>query len=254
MRAIWTGGISFGLVYIPVKLYSGATSHKVDLNMVREGDACPIKYTRVCKNDGEEVPWDKIVKGYKEDDYYIILNDKDFEKASAEKSESIDIVDFVKVEEISPRYFEKPYLIEPQKGAGKTYNLLREAILKSNMGGLAKFVMRNKEHLSLLMADEEVIFLINMQFHEDLRKPDQLNLPKKQKPQKKELDMALRLIEQMSTSFKPEKYKDTYQDKLKKIIKAKAKNKKIKPAKEKPKPTAVKDLMSQLKKSLETTS
>jgi DNA end-binding protein Ku len=122
------------------------------------------------------------------------------------------------------------------------------------MGGLAKFVMRNKEHLSLLMADEEVIFLINMRFHQDLRQPEQLNLPRKQKPQKKELDMALKLIEQMSTSFKPEKYKDTYQDKLKKIIKAKAKNKKIEPVGEKPKPTAVKDLMDQLKKSLETTS
>lgn len=255
MRAIWTGGIRFGLVYIPVKLYSGATTHKLDLDMLRKDDACPIKYTRVCKRDGEEVPWNEIVKGYKEDDYYIVLNKEDFEKASREKSESIDITDFVKVEQISPRYFEKPYLIEPQKGAGSTYNLLRQAILESGMGGLAKFVMRNREHLALLMADEEVIFLIQMRFHQDLRDPGDLKLPKKKKAEKKELDMAKKLIDQMKEEFNPQKYKDTYQEKLKKIIKAKAKDKKIEPAvEEEPKPTAVKDLMEQLKKSLETTS
>ncbi len=254
MRAIWTGGIRFGLVYIPVKLYSGSTTHNLDLDMLRKDDACPIKYTRVCKKDGEEVPWNEIVKGYKEDDYYIVLSDEDFEKAKEEKSESIDITDFVKIDEISPRYFEKPYLLEPQKGAGSTYNLLRQAIVKSGMGGLAKFVMRNREHLALLMADDEVIFLIRMRFYNDLRDPGELNLPKKSKAQKKELDMAMKLVEQMKSSFNPKQYKDTYQQTLKKIIKAKAQHKEFKPVKDEKKPTAVKDLMSQLKKSLELTS
>ncbi len=251
MRAIWKGGIRFGLVYIPVKLYSGATSHKINLDMLREKDACPIKYTRVCKKDGKEVPWDNIVKGFKEDDYYIVLKDEDFEKAQKEKSEAIEISDFVKVEEISPRYFEKPYLIEPEKGAGSSYNLLREAIVKSKMGGLAKFVMRNREHLALLMADEEVIFLIKMRYKQDLREPEELKLPKKKKPDKKEMDMAMKLIDQMKGKFKPEKYKDEYQEKLKKIIKAKAEDKEFEPAEQEEKPTEMKDLMSQLKKSLE---
>ena len=248
MRPVWTGGIRFGLVFIPVKLYTGASTHNIDLDMVRKGDACPIKYTRVCKNDGKEVPWNDIVKGYKEDDYYIILTDEDFDKVKAERSDSIDIIDFVKIDQISPRYFEKPYLIEPGKGAATTYNLLREAIVKSKMGGLAKFVMRNREHLALLMADDEVIFLIQMRFDADMRLPKDLKLPAKKYPPKKELEMAMQLIDQMKTNFDPKKYKDTYQQKLKKIIKAKAEHKDYKPAiPEQEKPTAVKDLMSQLK-------
>ena len=254
MRPIWTGGISFGLVYIPVRLYSGAVEHRLNFDLLREGDQCPIQYTRVCKADGKEVPWEDIVKGYKEDDYYIVMKNEDFDKASAEKSESIEIEDFVNIGEITPRYFKKPYLIEPQKGAEKTYHLLREAIVKSGKGGLAKFVMRNREHLALLMADDEVIFLNTMRYQTDLRAPKDLKLPRKQKTEKKEMDMALKLIDQMTTSFNPKKYKDQYQENLKKIIRAKAKNKEFKPAGEEKEPTAVKDLMEQLKKSLEKTS
>ena len=251
MRAIWSGGIKFGLVYIPVKMYSGSTTHNLDLDMLRKGDACPIKYTRVCKNDGEEVPWDEIVKGYKEDDFYIVLEDEDFEKAKQEKSKSIEITDFVDIGDISPRYFDKPYLLEPDKEAKNPYNLLRYAMIKSGMGGLAKFVMRDREHLALLMADEKVIFLIKMRYNRDLRSPDELDLPKNTKPKKKELDMAVKLIDQMKGPFKPEKYKDSYQEKLKKIIKAKAKDKEYKPAGKRKKTPAPKDLLSQLKKSLE---
>jgi DNA end-binding protein Ku len=249
-RAIWKGGISFGLVYIPVKLYSGATRNDVDLNMVREEDKCPIKYVRVCQNDGKEVPWKDIAKGYKMDDHYIIIRDEDFKKASTGKSESIDIIEFVKTEEINPRYFEKPYLLEPEKGAGKTYNLLRQAIVKSKMAGLAKFVMRNREHLALLMADNKVMYLTQMRYHDELREPDDLKIPDAN-PSKQELEMAMQLIKGMSTEFKPEKYKDTYQETLKKIIEAKAKKKEIKAPKGKKEETAVEDLMEQLKKSLE---
>ncbi len=249
-RALWKGGISFGLVYIPVKLYSGSESHDIDFNMLRQGDQCPIKYIRVCEKDGKEVPWKEIVKGHKMDDFFVTLTDKDFESARSGKSESIDIEDFVKVEEINPRYFEKPYLLEPEKGAGKTYNLLRKAIVESKMAGISRFVMRNREHLALLMADEKVLYLAQMRFHDELRKTDVLKIPNST-PSKEELNMARQLISQMSTSFNPAKYKDTYQKKLAKIIKAKSENKEIKIPDKKPQDTAVKDLLSQLKKSLD---
>ncbi len=249
-RAIWKGGISFGLVYIPVKLYSGAGRHDIDLNMIREEDKCPIKYVRICQNDGKEVPWKDIAKGFKIDEHYIVIRDEDFKKASKGKSESIDIVEFVKTEEINPRYFEKPYLLEPEKGAGKTYNLLRQAIVKSQMAGLARFVMRNREHLALLMADEKVMYLTQMRFYDDLRKPDDLNIPSTN-PSKQEMEMAMQLIKGMSTKFEPEKFKDTYQETLRKIIDAKAKNKEVKTSKKKKEEPEVEDLMEQLKKSLE---
>ncbi|MBM9603705.1 non-homologous end joining protein Ku [Desulfopila inferna] len=249
-RAIWKGGISFGLVYIPVKLYSGASRHDVDLKMLRKGDQCPIKYTRVCQEDGKEVSWNDIIKGHRIDDYYVTLTDEDFKRASLGKSDSIDIQEFVKTEEINPRYFEKPYLLEPEKGAGKTYNLLRKAIRESKMAGLAKFVMRNREHLALLMADEKVLYLIQMRFHDELRPPDDLKIPDAA-PSREEQDMAIRIIESMSTSFQPEKFKDSYQQNIREIIKAKSENREISTEQVEAQESAVQDLMEQLKKSLE---
>jgi DNA end-binding protein Ku len=205
---------------------------------------------RVCQDDGKEVPWNDIVKGHKIEDYYITLTDADFKKASKGKSDSIVISEFVKTEEINPRYFDKPYLLEPEKGAGKTYNLLREAILQSQMAGLSKFVLRNREHLALLMADEKVLYLNQMRFHDELRKPVDLKIPDT-KPSKQEQAMALKLIKGMSATFKPEKYKDTYQDTLKKMIKAKSENKEIPQPKEKHEKAEMEDLMEQLKRSLE---
>jgi DNA end-binding protein Ku len=251
-RALWKGGISFGLVYIPVKLYSGASRHDIDLKMLRKGDQCPIKYIRVCQEDGKEVPWNDIVKGHQIDNFYVTLNDDDFKKASRGKSDSIDIQEFVKTEEINPRYFEKPYLLEPEKGAGKTYNLLRQAILQSKMAGLAKFVMRNREHLALLMADEKVLYLAQMRFHDELRRPDDLKIPGTG-PSQEELTMAMKIIEGMSAPFQPEKYKDTYQEKLMETIKAKSENKEISMPEIEAQESAVQDLMEQLKKSLEMT-
>jgi DNA end-binding protein Ku len=251
-RAIWKGGISFGLVYIPVKLYSGASRHDIDLKMLRQGDQCPIKYIRVCEADGKEVAWKDIVKGHPIDNYYITLTDDDFKNASLGKSDSIDIQEFVKTEEINPRYFEKPYLLEPEKGAGKTYNLLRSAIFESKMAGLAKFVMRNREHLALLMADEKVLYLTQMRFHDELRQPDDLKIPGTS-PSKEELEMAMKIIAGMSAPFQPEKHKDTYQQKLKEIIKAKSENKEISTPAIEAQESAVQDLMEQLKKSLEMT-
>ncbi|MEL7587927.1 MAG: Ku protein [Prolixibacteraceae bacterium] len=249
-RAIWKGGISFGLVYIPVKLYSGTERHEVDLNMLRKGDQCPIKYVRVCQHDGKEVPWNDIIKGMKVEDFYVTLTDADFEKARKEKSDSIVITEFVKTGEINPRYFEKPYLLEPEKGAGKTYNLLRQAIYNSKMAGLSKFVLRNREHLALLMADENVLYLNQMRFHDELRKPDDLKISDT-KPSKAEVNMALQLIKGMSHTFDPEKYRDTYEETLKKTIALKTKKGKVAVPKKKKEEPVVKDLMEQLKKSLQ---
>ncbi len=252
-RAIWKGGISFGLVFVPIKLYSGVSSSGIDLKMLRKGDKCPIKYVRVCEEDGREVPWSDIVKGSKIDDHYVVLKEEDFATARRVKSESIDIEEFVKAEDINPRYFEKPYLLEPDRGAGKTYNLLRQAIYRSKMAGLARFVMRNREHLALLMADEKVLYLVQMRFYDDLRSPDQLKIPSAE-PAKKEIEMAVELIEGMSAEFKPEKYKDTYEERLEEVIAAKKEKRPVQKTEEESEETAVEDLMEQLKKSLEMTS
>jgi DNA end-binding protein Ku len=220
--------------------------------MLRKGDQCPIKYLRVCQDDGKEVPWNEIIKGFKVDDYYVTLTDEDFEKARRERSDSITITEFVRAEEINPRYFEKPYLLEPEKGAGKTYNLLRQAIYNSQMAGLSKFVLRNREHLALLMADENILYLNQMRFHDELRNADVLNIPEA-KPAKAELEMAMQLIKGMSRSFEPEKYKDTYEETLRETINAKTKKKTV-AATKKQERAVVEDLMAQLKKSLELMS
>lgn len=251
-RAIWKGGVSFGLVYIPVKMYSGASRHDIDLHMVRKGDHCPIKYTRVCEEDGREVPWSDIEKGFQVEGSYVTLTSEDFKKASRGKSESIEIREFVKAEDINPRYFEKPYLLEPEKGAGKTYNLLRRAIHESNMAGLSIFVMRNREHLALLMADDKVLYLTQMRFHDELRRPDDLKIPEAS-PSPAELDMAMKIIAGMSVPFQPEKYRDTYQDKLMETIQAKLANREIGAPEIEAQESAVMDLMEQLRKSLEMT-
>ena len=252
-KAIWKGGISFGLVYIPVKLYSGVSSNDVDLTMLRRSDHCPIKYIRVCQEDGKEVEWKDIVKGHKVDNYYVTIEDDDFQKIRREKSDSIIINEFVKVGEINPRYFEKPYLLEPEKGAGKTYNLLRKAIYDSQMAGLSKFVLRNREHLALLMADEKVLYLTQMRFHEELNQPDDLKISDTE-PAKAEQDLAMQLIKGMTARFEPEKYKDTYQDTLREIIQAKIEHRELKAPEEKRAEAAVEDLLEQLKRSLELTN
>lgn len=258
MKAIWRGGISFGLVNIPIRLYSGATSHNVELDMIRKKDQCKIQYVRVCKKDGKEVPWDEIAKGYKkEDGDYVVLDKADFAKAMPEKTQTIDIFEFVLEKEIPSQYLEKPYIIEPAKEAKKTYVLLREALKKSGKVGLAKFVLRNTEHLGILKVEEDAILLIQIRFDQDLRDPKEAKIPDDVKISKKELDMAMTIIDQLTEKFEPEKYKDTYKDELVKLIKkkAKTKGKPVKKEETEEKPKAKKgasdDLLEQLKASLE---
>lgn len=259
MKALWKGGISFGLVNIPVRLYSGSVTHRIDLDMIRKKDQCAIQYVRICKKDGKEVPWEEIAKGYrKENGDYVVLDKTDLENAMPEKTQTIDIFEFVLEDEIPSQYLEKPYIVEPDKPAAKTYALLREALRKSGKVGLAKFVLRSAEHLGILKVQDDAILLIQIRFQQDLRDPAEAKLPTTIKIQKKELDMAMTIIDQLTEKFEPEKYKDTYKEELMKIIEKKAKASKgtkdlsKETAKVKTKKTDDDDdLLEQLKASLE---
>lgn len=250
MRSIWNGSISFGLVTIPVKIYSASEDRKIDLDMLDKSDHSRIRYKRVNENTGEEVQWKDIVKGYKQDDAYIVLSDEDFEQANAKKSKTIDIEEFISEEDVADVLFKKPYFLEPQKDGEKSYNLLRDALLDTGKLGVATFVMRQKENLSLVGVYKNALVLHVIRFADEIRNPDDLKLPDT-KVSKREVDMAKSLIEQYSEDFAFDKYKNVYNEQLLKIIKAKSSGKKTKVEKFDTKPTPAKDLMAQLKASLE---
>ncbi len=251
MRPIWTGAIGFGLVNIPVKLYSATQGSELSLNMLDKKDHAHIKYIRVNEHTGKEVEWGNIVKGYKLDENYVILDDKDFEKANAEKTKSIEISDFVDEKEIDAVYFETPYYVVPDKSGTRAYNLLHAALLKTGKAGVSTFVMRSKEGLAILRANKDLILLNRIRFEEEIRDTADLPLPKTAAPKPAELKMAISLIDQLSGKFDISKYKDTYTEALMKLIKAKAKGKKIAEPKMKVVHNKTKDLMEQLKASLE---
>jgi len=250
MRSVWNGSISFGLVSIPVKLFSGSEERALDLDMLDSHDGSRIRYKRVNEKTGKEVEWKDIVKGFKKDEEYIILEKEDFENANMKKSKTIDIEEFVLADEVSDVLFKKPYFIKPQKGGEKSYALLRDALKKTNKLGVATFVMRQKEHLSLVGVYEDALVLHMIRFDDEIRDTAELELPKT-KVEKKELDMAISLIDQYTEEFDFSKFKDVYNEQLLKIINAKASGKVSKPKKFDSKPTQAKDLMAQLKASLE---
>ena len=251
MRPIWTGAIGFGLVNIPVKIYSATQTSNLDLDMLDKKDHAHIKYKRVNENTGKEVEWNNIVKGYKIDNEYVVLDDKDFEAASAKKTKTIEISDFVKEDEISSIYYETPYYLEPDKSGTRPYKLLLQALQKTKKVGVATFVMRNKEALAILRPDGEVIVLNKIRFEEEIRDPKELTLPTNTEVKPAELKMAITLIDQLTGKFDISKYKDTYNDELMKLIKAKASGKKIRVPEMKVVHSKTKDLMDQLKASLD---
>ncbi len=249
MRSIWNGTLSFGLVSIPVKLYSASEDRRIPLDMLDSRDKARIRYKRVNENTGKEVEWGDIVKGYLMDDSYVVLSNEDFEQANMKKSRTIEIEEFVEEEEVSDLLFKKPYFLEPRKEGGKSYNLLRDALKKSGKLGVATFVMRQKEQLSLIGVYKEVLVAHVIRFADEIRDPAQLDLSDT-KVKKKELDVALSLIDQYSEKFKLDKYKDIYNDQLMSIIKSKKAGKKPKVEKVDTTPTAADDLMAKLKASL----
>lgn len=250
MRPIWTGAIGFGLVNIPVKIYSATQSSTLDLDMLDKKDHSNIRFQRINERSGKPVEWDNIVKGYKLHDDYVILDQKDFEAVSAKKTKSIDISDFIKEEEVDSMYYETPFYLEPEKSGVRAYALLREALQKTKKVGVATFVMRNKESLALLKAHGKAIILYRLRFGEEIRDTSGLNLPAKSSGKPGELQMAVSLINELSGKFDISKYRDTYSEGLLKLVKAKAKGKKIKAPSLKVVHSKSKDLMSQLKASL----
>lgn len=251
MRAIWTGSISFGLINIPIKLFSAVEDSSLDMDMLDEKDHANIKFKRVNENTGKEVAFANIVKGYRLDDKYVILEDSDFEAADAEKTKTIDIESFAFEKEIESIYYEQPYYLEPDKGAMNAYALLRDALAASGKVGVTRFVMRNKEGLAILKPYKNVIVLNRIRFEQEIRKTDELKLPPASKVKTKEIDMANKLIEQLTEKFDISSFKDEYTVKLLDIIKKKSKGKVTKPTKLKVVHKQNDDLMSMLKASLE---
>ncbi|QRR02043.1 non-homologous end joining protein Ku [Dyadobacter sandarakinus] len=249
MRAIWSGAIGFGLVNIPVKLFSATQAAELDLDMLDKKDHANIKYQRVNANTGREVDWDNIVRGFKVDDEYVIVEESDFEKASPEKTKIIEIQEFVEERDIDTIYYETPYYLQPEKSGAKPYALLREALKKTKKCGLGTYVLRNRESLVLIKAVGDLLILNKIRFQDEIRDTDELNIPEVTiKPA--EMDMAVQLIKQLTTDFDISNYKDTYNENLLKLIMAKAKGKKPVGPKMKVVHSKSRDLMAQLKESL----
>lgn len=252
MKATWTGAISFGLINIPVRLFSAIETSSLDLDMLDAKDHANIKFKRVNENTGKEVSYNNIVKGYKVNNEYVILEDEDFEAADAKKSKVIEVINFVKEEEIDSIYYEQPYYLEPEKSAMKSYALLRDALAASEKVGVTTFVLRNKEALAILKPYGKAIVLNRIRFVEEIRSTEDLKLPAVSRSKIKEMTMAVNLIDQLTEEFNIEKYKDTYTDKLLKIIHEKSKGKRAKVIKMKVAHTKTSDLMRMLKASLST--
>lgn len=250
MRAIWSGAIGFGLVNIPVKLFSATQQSELDLDMLDKKDHANIKFQRVNANTGKEVAWENIVKGYKLNERYVVLTSEDFESASPEKNKIIEITEFIDEKEIESIYYEMPYYLQPDKSGAKAYTLLLEALKKSGKVGLGTFVLRNRESLVVIKPYKNIMLLNKIRFQEEIRDTGEIDVPKSTvKPE--EIKMATQLISQLSHEFDIARYKDSYTDKLMKLIKAKAKGKKLVTSPLRVVHSPSKDLMAQLKASLE---
>ena len=257
-RGLWKGAISFGLVNVPVELHSAKKrAAEFDMTMLDKRDLAPVGYKRVNKSTGKEVAWGDVVKGYEyKDDKYVVLSDEDFRRANPEAAKTVDILAFVELAEIEPQYFDTPYYLKPEKRGEKAYALLRDTLEKAGKAGIASVVIRTKQYLAALVAQGELLVLNTLRYADELKDPAELEIPKA-KVTAKELDMALRLVEDMADEWHPDRYKDTYKDDLLKRIKQKVKAGETEeltaPEKEprKEKSADVIDLMSLLKKSVE---
>jgi DNA end-binding protein Ku len=250
MRSIWKGSIGFGLVSIPVKLYSAVQKSSLDLDMLDGRDHSRIRFQRVNENTHKEVPYDKIVKGYKLDDDYVVLEEQDFEDAAPEKSKTIEIESFVDIDEVNPMFYETSYYAEPDTKNNKAYSLLIQAMKESKKAGLARFVLRNNENLCIVHPVDDVMVVTRIRFGQEIRSAEDLNVAKNVKVSKKELEVGLALINQYAEKFDVSKFKDDYHNELLKIIHAKAKGKRPTIKKLQPRKTKSDDLYDQLMQSL----
>jgi DNA end-binding protein Ku len=259
-RALWKGAISFGLIHIPVGLYTGTRANGIDLDLLDKRDFSPIGFQRYNKSSGEPVEWKNIVRGYQyEKGEYVVLNEEDFRRANVEATQTIDVHAFVDREAIAPYYFETPYYVGPEKSGGKVYALLRDALVKSKKLAIASVVIRTRQHLAALMPVDRVLLLNTLRYADEIQ-PAERALPEKElkaHASAKELQMALRLIEEMSGQWKPGEYHDTYREDLMKAIEEKVRSGRTRTltrseaGERTGKGGKVVDLMSLLKESLE---
>ena len=259
MRSIWKGSISFGLVSIPVSLYPATHREELKFHLLRATDMSPINYKRVAEADGKEVPWEQIVKGYEyEKGKYIVLKDEDFKRVDIEATQTVDIIDFVKLDDVDPMYFNKPYYLEPAKGGGNAYSLLRDVLKETGKAGIAKVVIKTRQHLAAVKPLKQALVLEIMHFADELTDVGELKIPEDaKKTGAKELEMAKALVEQMTDAWDPKRYADDYTSRLMKVIDEKIESggKSLPARAEKPKGQGkVIDLLSVLQKSLEQTS
>jgi DNA end-binding protein Ku len=253
-RAIWSGSISFGLLNVPVRMYSAVARRNIPLREIRESDSSRIKHRRVAEGTDEEVPYDEIIKAYElTPGQYVPLTKDEMQALAPEKTRAIEVQDFVDLEEIDPIYFDSPYYLGPADGAEKAYSLLAKAMAASGKVAISHFVLRNKEHLSAIRSDGNVLTLTTMRFADEVVPAAELDfLPEKAaKPAKREQEMAEQLIESLSTNFDPSAYTDEYREQLLKLIERKAEGKEIVASDvEKPKATKTPDLMAALEESI----
>jgi DNA end-binding protein Ku len=249
-RAIWTGSIAFGLVNAPVRLYSAIDEHDLDLHLVHVKDGSRIGYEKVCKKEDKPVPDDEIAKGYETNGKVVLLEDEDFAAAAGERSKTIEIVDFVPREEIDPIYFERTFYVGPQDGAEKVYDLLVEAMERAELAAVVRFFFRDREQLACLRVRDGVLLIEKMYYADEIRPADDFRPARRRKLDKKELDLALSLIERFSGKFDPDAYEDTYRDRLLEVVRKKRKGEAIE-APEVEEHEEAPDLLAALRESVE---
>ena len=252
-RSMWKGSIAFGLVNIPVELYSAVRDHRPKFRLLHAKDESPVQYERVCQKEGKAVGWEDLVKGFEyEKGQFVVLTKDDFKTAALEKTKTIDILDFVDPKEVDERYFETPYYLQPGKGADRAYALLRDAIDKSGKIGIAKIILRDAQHLAAVEPIGEAIVLTMMRFADELADLNDFRFPKSEATRPGEMNMALQLIDSLAAKWEPEKYTDEYRDNLMRVIRAKLKGRKPRlQERETPHGAQVVDLMERLRASLE---
>ena len=254
-RAIWKGSIAFGLVNIPVELFSATRDHRPKFRLLHAKDEEPVRYERVCRKEGKPVAWEDLVKGYEyAKGHFVVLTKDDFKTAALEKTKTIDIIDFVDPKDIDERYFETPYYLQAGKGADRSYALLREAIRDAGRIGIAKIILREAQHLAAVEAIGDALVLTMMRFADELADLGDFRFPHKADIRPAELKMARQLIGNLETTWDPEKYTDEYKENLMRVINAKMKGKRPKLIDEDrtPKRAEVVDLMARLRASLES--
>ncbi len=254
MRTMWKGAISFGLVSIPVRVFPATEEKTLSFHQLHGEDHGRIKYKRVCATDGEEVPYEQIVKGYEyEKDHYVVLTDEDLDAVPVESSRAIDIAQFVDIDEIDPMYFKKSYYLGPEETGLKAYALLRDALADDGRVGIAKVSFRDKEHLAAIRVRGDVLVLETMYWPDEIRAAEFEELGKEIKTRPQEIEMARSLIQNLTSGWKPEEYTDDYREKLLEIVEKKVEGKEIEVV-EAPEPSKVVDLMEALKASVEATT